>query len=43
VISSDALGITDAGKGIYCINQILETAVKKESEKGSSTNKKRSI
>ena len=43
VVSSDALGITDAGKGIYSINQILETAVKNESEKGSSTNKKRSI
>ena len=44
VISSDALGITDAGKGIYSVNQILETAtVKNESEKGSSTNKKRSI
>ena len=44
VISSDALGITDAGKGIYSVNQILETAaVKNESEKGSNTNKKRSI
>ena len=44
VVSSDALGITDAGKGIYSVNQILETAaVKNESEKGSSTNKKRSI
>lgn len=43
VISSDALGITDGGKGIYSINQILETAVKNESEKGSSANKKRSI
>lgn len=44
VVSSDALGIADAGKGIYSVNQILETAaVKNESEKGSSTNKKRSI
>lgn len=44
VVSSDALGITDAGKGIYSVNQILEiAAVKNESEKGSSTNKKRSI
>lgn len=43
VVSSDALGITDAGKGIYSINQILETAVKNESEKGSSANKKRNI
>lgn len=44
VVSSDALGITDAGKGIYSVNQILETAaVKNEFEKGSSTNQKRSI
>ena len=43
VVSSDTLGITDGGKGIYSINQILETAVKNESEKGSSANKKRSI
>ena len=43
VISSDALGVTDAGKGIYSVNQILETAVNNESEKGSSANKKRSI
>ena len=43
VVSSDTFGITDGGKGIYSINQILETAVKNESEKGSSANKKRSI